>query len=166
MKFIIKNFSLIILLTLMASVNLFPQIYTTTKVDARVKELLSKMTLEEKVGQMTQVSIQAVSKTKGTKSQKHQIDDAKLEDAIIKYHVGSILNVYEIGNSAEYWHEIIAKIQDIATKETRLGIPVLYGIDAIHGATYTFGSTLFPQAISMASTWNTDIAKQTKKVHT
>jgi beta-glucosidase len=127
--------------------------------DQRVKDLLSKMTLEEKVGQMTQVTIQAVSKTQGTKNQKHEIDDAKLEEAIKKYHVGSILNVYDVAHSIEYWHEIINKIQNIATKETRLGIPIIYGIDAIHGTTYTKGGTLFPQAISMAATWNKEIAK-------
>ncbi len=94
----------------------------------------------------------------------HQIDDAKLEDAIKNYHIGSIINVYDVAHSPEYWHEIITKIQNIATKETRLGIPVLYGIDAIHGTTYTKGSTLFPQAISMAATWNTDIAKQSGEI--
>jgi beta-glucosidase len=73
----------------------------------------------------------------------HQIDDAKLEDAIKNYHVGSIINVYDAAHSVEYWHEIITKIQNIAIKETRLGIPILYGIDAIHGTTYTKGSTLF-----------------------
>lgn len=127
--------------------------------DQRVKDLLSKMTLEEKVGQMTQVTLQAVSKTQGTKNQKHEIDEAKLEEAIKKYHVGSILNVYDVAHSIEYWHEIINKIQNIARKETRLGIPIIYGIDAIHGATYTKGGTLFPQAISMAATWNKELAK-------
>lgn len=132
----------------------------TQSTDERVKELVSKMTLEEKVGQMTQVTIQAVSKVQGTKNQQHQIDDAKLEEAITKYHVGSILNVYDVAHSIEYWHEIITKIQDIAKKKTRLGIPVIYGIDAIHGANYTKGSTLFPQAINMAATWNKGIAEK------
>ncbi len=146
------------------NVNVVAQIYTTTKVDAQVKELVSKMTLEEKIGQMTQVTIQAVSKVQGTKDQNHQLDLAKLEEAIKKYHVGSILNVYDVAHTAEYWHEVINKIQNIAVKETRLGIPVLYGIDAIHGVTYTKGSTLFPQSISMAATWNTEIAKQSGEI--
>mgnify|MGYP003376339463 CR=1 FL=1 len=159
-----KLFSIIMLISFVVSINVFSQIYTTTKVDDKVKSLLSKMTLEEKVGQMTQVTIQAVSKTQGTKSQMHQLDDAKLEEAIKKYKVGSILNVYDVAYSKEYWHEMITKFQDIATKETRLNIPVLYGIDAIHGATYTKDATLFPQAISMAATWNTEIAKLTGEI--
>ncbi|MEP0859904.1 MAG: glycoside hydrolase family 3 C-terminal domain-containing protein [Ignavibacterium sp.] len=128
-------------------------------IDKRVKDLLSKMTLEEKVGQMTQVTLQVVSKKQGTKDQHHELDDAKLEEAILKYHVGSILNVYDVAHEPEYWHEVITKIQNIAQK-TRLKIPVIYGIDAIHGATYTKGATLFPQALAVASTWNKDIAKR------
>ncbi|MEO8231358.1 MAG: glycoside hydrolase family 3 N-terminal domain-containing protein [Ignavibacteriota bacterium] len=164
MKKFIELYSFILIFIIAVSVNINAQIYTTTKVDAKVKELVSKMTLEEKVGQMTQITIQAVSKVQGTKNQKQQLDDAKLEDAIKKYHVGSILNVYDVAHTIENWHEIINKIQNIATKETRLGIPVIYGIDAIHGATYTKGSTLFPQAISMAATWNKDIAKQSGEI--
>lgn len=129
-------------------------------IDEKVKELIGKMTVEEKVGQMTQVTIQAVSKTQGTRDQMHQIDDAMLEKAIKEYHVGSILNVYDVAHSIEYWHEIITKIQNIAKNDTRLGIPVIYGIDAIHGATYTKSSTLFPQAINMAATWNKNIAEK------
>ena len=129
-------------------------------IDKKVKEILSKMTLEEKVGQMTQVTIQAVSKQHGTATQKFEIDPAKLKEAIVKYHVGSILNVYDVALSLDYWNQIITEIQDIATKETRLKIPILYGIDAIHGATYTRGSTLFPQAINMAATFNSDLVKR------
>lgn len=130
-----------------------------TELDERVKELLSQMTLEEKVGQMTQVTLQAVSKKQGTKDQHHELDETKLEEAILKYHVGSILNVYDVAHEAEYWHEVITKIQNIVQK-SRLKIPVIYGIDAIHGATYTKGATLFPQALAVASTWNKNIAKR------
>ena len=164
MKLFIKCFAFFVASIVFINVNVVAQIYTTTKVDAQVKELVSKMTLEEKIGQMTQVTIQAVSKVQGTKDQNHQLDLTKLEEAIKKYHVGSILNVYDVAHTAEYWHEVINKIQTIAVKETRLGIPVLYGIDAIHGVTYTKGSTLFPQSISMAATWNTEIAKQSGEI--
>lgn len=160
MKLFNKCFAFFVASIVFINVNVVAQIYTTTKVDAQVKDLVSKMTLEEKIGQMTQVTIQAVSKVQGTKDQNHQLDLTKLEEAIKKYNVGSILNVYDVAHTAEYWHEVINKIQNIAVKETRLGIPVLYGIDAIHGVTYTKGSTLFPQSISMAATWNTEIAKQ------
>jgi beta-glucosidase len=127
-------------------------------VEKKVKELLSKMTLEEKVGQMNQITLQAVSKTQGTATQKHEIDKDKLKEAITKYHVGSLLNVYDVAHNIDYWHEIINEIQDLAVKDTRLKIPILYGIDAVHGANYTEGATLFPQEINMAATFNSDLA--------
>jgi len=133
-----------------------PKPETVTK----VKTLLSEMTLEEKIGQMTQVTIQVVSAKQGTKDQHHVLDEKKLEEAVVKYKVGSLLNVYDVAHEIDYWHEIINKIQNLAVNETRLGIPVLYGIDAIHGATYTKGSTLFPQGINMAATWNKELVEK------
>ena len=126
----------------------------------RVDDLLKRMTLEEKVGQMTQVTIEVVTKDVDGKVEPYGIDRAKLEKAILQYHVGSIFNAVEYAYSVEQWHEIISAIQDVATKKTRLHIPVLYGIDAIHGATYTKGATLFPQAIAMAATWNPELARR------
>ncbi|MFI5163461.1 MAG: glycoside hydrolase family 3 N-terminal domain-containing protein [Sphingobacteriales bacterium] len=122
--------------------------------DKKVDALIAKMTIEEKVGQMTQVEIGVVSKT-GVST--NQIDPAKLADAVMKYHVGSILNVQGAAFTREHWHEIISAIQDQAAK-TRLKIPVLYGIDAIHGENYTQGSTLFPQEIALAATFNRVLA--------
>ncbi len=130
------------------------------EIKSEVDKLLKQMTLEEKVGQMTQITIQVVSKKQGNKDQHHELDEKKLEEAIIKYGAGSLLNVYDKAHEINYWHEVITKIQDIATKKTRLKIPVLYGIDAIHGATYTAGSTLFPQALGMASTFNRELVKK------
>jgi beta-glucosidase len=128
----------------------------TQTIDQRVRALLSKMTLEEKVGQMTQVTITVISK--GTEP--HELDPKKLEEALRKYHVGSILNVETSAYTLEHWHEIITQIQDVATKKTRLGISVLYGIDAIHGANYTLGATIFPQSIAMAATWNPELVQR------
>jgi beta-glucosidase len=116
----------------------------------RVEALVPRMTLEEKIGQMTQLEIGMV--TTG-KDQDIQIDPAKLEKAIARYGVGSILNVKDQALPIEKWHEIIRKIQE-ANQKTRLKIPVIYGIDSIHGANYVRGSTLYPQEIGMAATWN------------
>lgn len=117
---------------------------------ARVEALLKKMTLEEKVGQMTQLEIGQV--TTGS-DQNIQIDSAKLDKAIVQYGVGSILNVSNQALTLDKWHEIIGAIQ-AASMRTRLKIPNIYGIDSIHGANYVQGATLFPQEIGMAATWN------------
>ncbi len=130
----------------------------------KIRELISTMTLEEKVGQMTQIALAALSKQPRKESERLVLDTLKLKEAIIKYHIGSILNCGGAANTLEDWHEIITTIQDIATKETRLGIPVIYGIDAIHGANYTIGATLFPQAIAMAATRNTELMKKAGEI--
>jgi len=115
----------------------------------KIEALLKRMTLEEKVGQMTQLAIGMIS---NGRDQSIQIDPAKLDKAVVRYGVGSILNVSEQALTADRWHEIINQIQDSATKKTRLGIPVIYGIDSIHGANYVRGSTLFPQELGMPAT--------------
>jgi beta-glucosidase len=128
--------------------------------DSKVNALLKQMTLEEKVGQMTQVTIDVVSRSADGRSGPHNLDSAKLEKAILDYHVGSIINVGQSSFTLGHWTDVITAIQDVAIKKTRLHIPILYGIDAIHGATYTQGATLFPQAIGVAATWNTEFARR------
>jgi beta-glucosidase len=125
-----------------------------------IDALLKKMTLEEKIGQMTQVTLQVVSDQPATADQPFKLNPDKLNEAITKYQVGSLLNVFDLAFTPEEWHGLITKIEDIATKETRLGIPVIYGIDAIHGVNYTKGATLFPQSIAMAATFNPDLVKK------
>ena len=127
----------------------------------KIEALLKRMTLEEKVGQMTQLAIGMIAKGR---DQEIQIDPAKLDKAIVRYGVGSILNVAEQALTVDKWHEIINQIQEIATKKTRLGIPVIYGIDSIHGANYVQGATLFPQEIGMAATWNPELMKRGSEI--
>src|ERR1700761_9581900 len=126
----------------------------SSNLDKKVDSLIAKMTLEEKVGQMTEVTSDVVSTTTNGN---HQIDAEKLKEAILKYHVGSILNVSGHAYDRKHWYDVISTIQNEAAKD-RLKIPVIYGIDAIHGVTYTTGSTLFPQEIAMAATFNRDLA--------
>src|SRR6185503_19354784 len=134
-----------------------PEQNNTQKIEA----LLKRMTLEEKVGQMTQLALAMV--ITGS-DQDARIDPAKLEKAIVKYGVGSILNVSDQALTVDKWHEIIGQIQEAATKKTRLGIPMIYGIDSIHGATYVLGSTMFPQEIGMAATFNPELMKRASEI--
>src|SRR5437763_4164492 len=126
----------------------------------KIEALLKRMTLEEKVGQMTQLAIAMIATDQ---DQTIQIDPAKLDKAIGRYGVGSILNVSEQALTVDKWHEIIGQIQT-AAKKTRLGIPVISGIDSIHGANYIQGSTLFPQEIGMAATWNPELMKRATEI--
>jgi beta-glucosidase len=116
----------------------------------RIEALIKRMTLEEKVGQMTQLTLAMIV---SGRDQDIKIDPVKLEKAVGKYGVGSFLNVSDQALSVDKWHEIIGEIQKASAK-TRLKIPNIYGIDSIHGATYVRDATLFPQQIGMAATWN------------
>lgn len=128
--------------------------------EARITSLLSQMTIEEKVGQMTQLTIDMV--TSGS-DQEISIDPEKLEKAVVKYGVGSILNVNNQALTIDHWHTIIGPIQE-ATQRNRLKIPVIYGIDSIHGANYIQGATLFPQEIGMAATWDPELMKRAAEI--
>jgi beta-glucosidase len=127
----------------------------------KIEALLKRMTLEEKVGQMTQLAIGMIAKGQ---NQEIQLDPEKLDKAIVRYGVGSILNVSDQALTPDKWQDIIRQIQEVATKKARLGIPVIYGIDSIHGANYIRGATLFPQEIGMAATWNPELMKRGSEI--
>jgi len=128
--------------------------------DTQVRKLLARMTLEEKVGQMTQVDFKLIAVENGQDAE-DPVDHQKLEYAVLERHVGSILNAPTTPNNKaqpiEKWRRITQAVRDTAAK-SRLKIPVIYGIDANHGANYTQGATLFPQPISLAATFSTDLA--------
>jgi Beta-glucosidase-related glycosidases len=125
-------------------------------IENKVGTLLKQMTLEEKVGQMAQVSIESLG---SNRSNVFSFTD-KMKDAVVNYKLGSILNSPGPLQSAQDWNRLITEMQD-AAKQTRLKIPILYGLDHIHGVGYIAGGTLFPQPIAQAATWNRDLAYNT-----
>lgn len=133
-------------------------------IDKNVSTLLSKMTLEEKVGQMTQISVEAFLKTtNGVPVEPHVFDEEKLRNAIRKYKIGSLLNVGGNAQTLSLWRTRIEIIQKLALQE-RLKIPVLYGIDAIRGNNYTLDAVLFPQQIAQAASFNVAMAARAAEV--
>ncbi len=135
----------------------------TSPVDARtafVDSVLSTLSLEDKAGEMTQLTLDMVCVGKPYHLEEpHRIDTSKLKKAIVDLRVGSILNCGGHAYSPTEWHDFIGTIQTAAsTKESQL--PVLYGIDAIHGATYTSGAVLGPQQIGLAATWDTALVRK------
>ena len=91
------------------------------------------------------------------------MDSSKLDSAFSYYCVGSVLNAGGHTYARKHWHDIIKIIQNKALN-TGAKIPVIYGIDAIHGANYTVGATLFPQQIGIAATWDRQIAFNTAAI--
>ncbi|MFD2563056.1 glycoside hydrolase family 3 N-terminal domain-containing protein [Aquimarina rubra] len=137
----------------------------STEVDKKVAALISEMTLEEKVGQMTQITLDVITKgdNQYSSSQPYQLDSALVHKAIHTYKVGSILNTPGVPLSRQDWYSTIKTFQDEAAKTPRQ-IPIIYGIDAIHGVNYTIGATLFPQQIGLAATFNKDLVKEAAKI--
>ncbi|MBC7654214.1 MAG: hypothetical protein H7098_07055, partial [Oligoflexus sp.] len=134
-------------LGLLFSFILFQQFSTNAQTSNKIESLISKMTLEEKVGQMTNITIGRVAIETGDKI---NIDQDKLRDVMINHKVGSFQNVMSHAYTLENWHEMLDNIQTMNMKESRLKIPILYAIDAVHGADYTLGSTIFPHNLGLA----------------
>ena len=134
-------------------------------IEKKIDSIMSRMTLEEKVGQMAQFTVDVIGKGGNLyfSDEPFEVDPAMLDTVIGKYKVGSILNTANNrARTTEVWEKTIRIIQERALAET--GIPVLYGIDAIHGTTYTAGSTLFPQGVGMAASFNTNLMKEGSRI--
>ncbi|MBR3031120.1 MAG: glycoside hydrolase family 3 C-terminal domain-containing protein [Bacteroidales bacterium] len=123
-------------------------IATDSEVEAKVERVLKGMTLKEKAGQMVQINISALE------DDTHEaIDPAKLDKVIGEYKVGSILNVmHDAAHSREHTAAMVKQIQDKSMEA--IGIPCIYGLDMIHGASYLIEGSLYPQEINLAATFN------------
>ena len=190
-----------------------PAIPRDEQMEQKIEQWLKKMTLDEKVGQMCELTIDVIQKRvnpflgvqpnqltpqflkkliKQYKLEKEfdvkklepsqdlmmrlymriqeienakgfQIDEAKLDSVITKYKVGSILNVPNgLAVSVDEWQRIIKRIQEKSMKE--IGIPCVYGVDQIHGTTYTLGGTLFPQGVNMGAAFNRALTREGSRI--
>lgn len=99
--------------------------------EERIADLLGRMTLEEKVGQMMQLDARS----------------GDLDDLIVNKHVGSILHTSP--------SDLPKAVETVNTK-TRLGIPLVIGDDCIHGYSFWPGATIFPEQLGMATTWDSE----------
>lgn len=134
-------------------------------IERRIDSIMARMTLEEKAGQMAQFTLDVIGEGGDLYSSDEPfgIDPAMLDTVIGKYKVGSILNTANNrARTTDVWEKTIRIIQERALAET--GIPVLYGIDAIHGATYTAGATFFPQGVGMGASFNIDLMKEGSRI--
>ena len=130
-----------------ASVDLGPLIYTdpSQPVEARVEDLLKRMTLDEKIGQMTQVEKNSIQR-----------------GDITKYYIGSILSGgggSPASNTVEAWYKMVEGYQNEALK-TRLSIPIIYGVDAVHGHGNLQNATVFPHNIGLGATNDPELVEK------
>ena len=138
-----------------------PAIATDATIEKKMDAIMQKMTLDEKIGQMCEITIDVLTDYKSANPLK--FSEAILDTVIGKYKVGSILNVpLNVAQKKEVWADVIRQIQDKSMKE--IGIPCIYGVDQIHGTTYTLDGTLFPQGINMAATFNRQLMRRTCEI--
>jgi len=128
-------------------INLGPVIYTdpAQPVEARVEDLLKRMILDEKIGQMTQVEKNSIA-----------------PGDITKYFIGSILSGgggSPSSNTPQAWYEMVEGFQNEAL-DTRLGIPMIYGVDAVHGHGNLLNATIFPHNIGLGATNNPELVEK------
>ena len=136
-----------------------PAIPSDPEIEANIRQWLERMTLEEKIGQMCEITIDVVTDFEASKEKGFTLSTAMLDTVIGKYKVGSLLNVpLSVAQEKEKWAEAIRQIQDVSMKE--IGIPCIYGVDQIHGTTYTLGGTMFPQGINMGATFNRELTRK------
>nr|ABF98889.1 Glycosyl hydrolase family 3 N terminal domain containing protein, expressed [Oryza sativa Japonica Group] len=118
----------------------------TKPVEARVTDLLARMTLAEKIGQMTQIERQVAS-----------------PQVLKDYFIGSLLSgggsVPRKQATAAEWVSMVSDFQK-GSLSTRLGIPMIYGIDAVHGHNNVYGATIFPHNVALGATRDPNLVKR------
>ncbi|QPC84706.1 glycoside hydrolase family 3 protein [Phototrophicus methaneseepsis] len=121
----------------------------TRTIEERIDSLLAQMTLDEKIGQMTQPEKNSIT-----------------PEDVTKYFIGSVLSGgggNPTPNNGESWAQMVKGFQKAAL-ETRLGIPLLYGVDAVHGHNNVVGATIFPHNIGMGATRDADLVERCAQV--
>ena len=128
-------------------------------VQTRVADLLRRMTVEEKAGQLQQI---AVTRLEGDCYWSGgELKEQCLKEILADEHAGSILSgggMPPSTNTPRAWAEMTNTIQRYAIGHSRLGIPIVYGVDAVHGHNNVLGATMFPQQIGMGATWDPALA--------
>jgi beta-glucosidase len=144
----------------------------TLSVQARVADLLHRMTLPEKIGQMVQIEATQVTDTSNTCTSTggFNLPNPVCEQKIfVTNNVGSILaggtdvppdttGTGGIGNTGEDWANEYNTMQSYAMQHSRLHIPVIFGVDAVHGFGHPYQAPLFPQSIGIGATWDPSAA--------
>ena len=125
--------------------------FASVDIDARVDSLIADMTLAEKIGQMTQAEITGL----------------KDPDDVANYFLGSVLSGGgadpAAGNDVNSWTEAYEDLQR-RSLQTRLAIPILYGVDAVHGHNNVLGAVIFPHNIGLGATRNADLVEEIARI--
>ena len=159
------SFRILFITTILLSITACKLESNKDPIEQKIDSLLKEMTVEEKVGQTCQVTLDVLLQkdTNGQQSVPLAIDEAKLKEALETYKVGSVLNVGWCTLSRDEWKTVSDAVhKPFLQGQTKA--PIIYGVDAIHGMNYTKEATLFPQEIGLAATWNPELAEEFARI--
>jgi len=142
-----------------------PYLNPALSVEARTRDLLGRMTLEEKVGQMTQINVQRLMGK--DEWDRGPLNPEWMKKILAEQHVGSLLSgggAAPIPNTPEAWAKMTDDLQRYAIQNSRLKIPILYGVDAVHGHNNVIGATMFPHNIGLGATFDPDLSRRIGEV--
>jgi beta-glucosidase len=129
-------------------------------IPARVSDLLKRMTLEEKVGQMTQpavINMQGDCQWSGG-----AFVESCMKHILVDLKSGSVLSgggETPPQNTPKDWADMVNSVQKYAIDHSRLHIPIVYGVDAVHGHNNVLGATKFPQQVGVGATWDSQLSE-------
>jgi beta-glucosidase len=130
----------------------------SASIDQRVRDLLGRMTLAEKIGQMGQINVEVLQGDPSTPWDRGPLNPTLMDDVLNKNQIGSILSGGgawpPVGDDGKAWADEINAIQKFALDHSRLGIPIIYGADAVHGHNNLFDATMTPHQIGLGATFD------------
>ncbi len=139
-----------------------PAIPRDEAIEAQVEAKLAQMSLDEKVGQMLELTVDVV--TDWSNRSQFTLSEEAMNKAFNVYKTGSILNVpFSIAQTPAVWSTAIRQMNQRSMEQCN-GIPQIIGVDQNHGSTYTWGGTLFPQEVNMAASFNRDIPRRVGEI--
>src|ERR1700730_7578172 len=150
-----------------------PWLDASKSTEARVAALLNSMTLAEKVGQMDQQLVDNVTDPNSANCNTGNFgmpNPVCMQTFFVDQHVGTVLaggtdNPVDttgqggVGNTGFDWANEYNMIQQYAIQNSRLHIPLIFGVDAVHGFGHPWQAPLFPQSIGMGATWDAAAAQ-------
>ena len=140
-----------------------PSIPKDPDIERQIDRILSKMTLDDEVGQMLQLNIDVLGGyTMVNGSPAWALNEEKVDTVIANYRVGSFLNAPGRAATPEQWRDWIGMFNKYSVEH--LGVPTLYGLDHNHGVTYSQGGTLFMQPINLGASFNVELAREMAEV--
>jgi beta-glucosidase len=147
-----------------ADASVLPYQDSSLPVDQRVADLLGRMSLAEKIGQMGQINVEVLQGSPDTPWDRGPLNPDLMADVLEKNQIGSILSGGgawpPVGDDGKAWADEINTIQQFALDHSRLKIPIIYGADAVHGHNNLVDATMVPHQIGLGATFDPWLAEQ------